>query len=273
MLLAAAFAAPTAACSLVTSWSGYVGDPTDGGTQDEQAGDGQAGDEPVGEAASGDGAVADGGGLADAAAAPIAFVQVTSATPPGTASTVSATFALAQEAGHLIVLVVGWGGASAITRVDDSVGNGYAPAAGPTRISAGLTQSIYYAKGIAGAPPGANTVTVTLGTSTTGLDLRVAEYAGLDPVAPFDTSAGFGGRSTAASSGPTTIGTGRELLFGAGITAGSFLGAGSAFALRKLTGAGSGVVEDRIVSSTGAYSADAPLASSASYVMQVAAFR
>jgi hypothetical protein len=54
---------------------------------------------------------------------------------------------------------------------------------------------------------------------------------------------------------------------------GSFTGAGAAFTLRKLTGSGLGVVEDQVVSSTGSYSADAPLASSASYVMQVATFR
>jgi hypothetical protein len=64
-----------------------------------------------------------------------------------------------------------------------------------------------------------------------------------------------------------------ELIFGAGVTLGSFTGPGGAFTQRKLISGGLAVVEDRIVSSTGAYSADAPLASSDFYVMQVATFR
>jgi hypothetical protein len=45
------------------------------------------------------------------------------------------------------------------------------------------------------------------------------------------------------------------------------------YTLRKLNGSGLGVAEDAIVSSVGTYSATAPLASSAYYVMQVATFR
>jgi hypothetical protein len=214
-----------------------------------------------------------GDGATDASTAPITFVQVAASTPSGSVSTTSATFAQPQGAGDLIVLVVGWGGTPSITQVTDSAGNGYAATIAPTHISAGITQAIYYAKGIVAAPGGSNTVTVTLNAPATSLDLRAAEYAGLDPVTPYDTSAAFGGRATSASSLPVTTGTARELVFGAGITVGSFTGAGATFTLRKLTGGGLGVVEDRIVSTTGSYSADAPLASSYSYIMQVATFR
>jgi hypothetical protein len=207
------------------------------------------------------------------AAGPITFVQVTSATPSGAVSSANATFTQAQAAGDLVVLVVGWGGTASLTQVSDSVGNGYAATIAPTHISAGITQAIYYARGIAAAPAGGNTVTVTFDATATPVDLRAAEYAGLDPVVPYDTSAAFGGRATTANSGPVTTAAARELIFGAGITVGSFTGAGTAFTLRKLTGSGIGVVEDNVVSSTGSYSADAPLASSASYIMQVATFR
>jgi hypothetical protein len=218
-------------------------------------------------------------GATDASSAPITFVQITTATPSGSASTASATFSQAQGAGDLIVVVVGWvaGANVAVTQVGDTIGNGYTTAAAPTHISAGLTQSIFYAKGIAAAAAGANTVTVTLSAAGSPLDLSAAEYAGLDPVTPLDTSAGYGGRSNSATTLPATAttGTARELIFGAGVTLGSFTGPGAAFTLRKLTGNGPnfGVVEDRVVSATGSYSADAPLASNASYVMQVATFR
>jgi hypothetical protein len=240
------------------------GDANDGGDDGGNGGDG-------GDAGDDGGNGGDDGGTD--ASAPIAFIQVAAATPAGSTATASVTFADAQSAGDLIVLVISSGGSGAIARVSDSVGNGYAAAVGPTHISAGIAQSIYYAKGIASAPAGTNVVTVTMAAPTMPLDVSAAEYAGLDPVSPLDMSAGYGGRNTSATSGPVTIGTSRELVFGAGVTLGSFTGAGSAFTLRKLTGAGLGVVEDRVVSSTGSYSADAPLASSASFVMQVAAFR
>jgi hypothetical protein len=246
----------------------------DGQTGDATARDGATADAPAIDVGPSDGPA--GEGTTDSAAdasTPITFVQVTAATSAGSVSTGSATFAQAQNVGDLIVLVIGWGGSASITRVADSAGNGYAATMAPTHISAGITQSIYYAKGIAAAPAGSNTVTVTLDAAVTPLDLRAAEYAGLDPVVPFDTSAAFGGRATSANSRAVTTGTARELVFGAGITAGSFTGPGASFTLRKLTGSGLGVVEDRIVSSAGSYAADAPLASSASYVMQVATFR
>jgi hypothetical protein len=251
----------------------------DGPAADAPAADTSASDDSGGDATTGDAAEDTGSAGNDAAtdaSAPIAFVQVTAATPSGNVTTASATFSQAQVAGDLIVLVVGWGGGAApITQVGDSVGNGYASASAPMHIAAGISQSIYYAKGIAAAPAGSNTVTVTVGAAVNPLDLCAVEYAGLDPVAPLDTAAGFGGRGTSASSGLVTTATARELVFGAGITLGSFTGAGAAFSLRKLTGTtvNVGVVEDRIVSSTGMYSADAPLASNASYVMQVATFR
>jgi hypothetical protein len=209
----------------------------------------------------------------DAGASAIAFVQVAAAEPPGGASGAAATFAQPQGAGDLVVVAVGWAGAASVSRVSDSAGTGYTLVLGPTRISAGLTQCLYYAPAIPPAAAGANTVTVTLSASVTSLELRVAEYSGLSTTAPLDTSAGLGGRSTSATSGIATTSTAPELLFGTGITQGSFGAAGSLYTLRKITPSGSGIIEDRIVDATGTYSADALLVSSAYYVMQFAAFR
>ena len=75
---------------------------------------------------------------------------------------------------------------------------------------------------------------------------------------------------TAAPS-PTT--TANALIFGAGITTGGFSTAGTNYATRIITTPDQDIAEDRIVTTTGAYSATAPLKSSAAWVMQVATFR
>ena len=87
---------------------------------------------------------------AGAPAAPIAFVQVNSAVPQSPQATVAVAYPLAQTAGNLNVVVVGWNSASGqVQSVADTRGNPYVRAVGPT-VSAGFaTQSIYYAANIA----------------------------------------------------------------------------------------------------------------------------
>src|SRR6476646_6836155 len=86
--------------------------------------------------------------------AAIGFVQGGYATPQSPQSAVAVTFALAQTAGNLNVVVVGWNDTTAaVTSVTDSIGNIYTQAVGPTKNSGSagtyaLTQSIYYARGI-----------------------------------------------------------------------------------------------------------------------------
>jgi hypothetical protein len=222
-----------------------------------------------------DGSILD-AGIDSPTPATIAFVQAASSSPLGSAASVDATFAQAQNAGDLIVVAVGWTGATSVgvTSVRDSSGNGYAPALAATHISAGIGQALYYSRGIMAAPAGGNTVTIGFSAAAGSPQLVVAEYAGLDTVAPLDTSAGFGGRSTTATSGGDAATTAApELIVGAGSTQGSFTGAGALFTLRNLSGTGTQILEDRIVTSAGVYTADAPLASSAYYIMQMAAFR
>ena len=61
----------------------------------------------------------------------ISFVQVTSATPVNYASPVAVTYPLAQTAGNLNVVVVGWNDTtSTVTSVMDSRGNSYTLAIG-----------------------------------------------------------------------------------------------------------------------------------------------
>src|SRR5262249_32301953 len=65
----------------------------------------------------------------------------------------------------------------------------------------------------------------------------------------------------------------RELVLGAGTTTGGFSGAGSGFTTRIITDPDADIVEDRLVTATGSYSATASLSGSAAWVMQVVTFK
>jgi len=107
------------------------------------------------------------------------FVQVKVATPQTASGTVAVAYPLAQTAGNLNVVVVGWNDTtSTVSMVSDSLGNNYALAIGPTT-GAGLRQSIYYAAGI---KAGSNTVTVRFNQAARYVDIRVLEYSGVEHV-------------------------------------------------------------------------------------------
>ena len=200
----------------------------------------------------------------------IRFVQVKSATPHPTSSSVAVTYSAAQTAGDLNVVEVGWNDTtSSVSTVTDSKGNSYLLAVGPTR-GTGLSQSIYYAKNIVG---GANTVTVTFNKAAAVVDVRALEYGGLDTVSPLDVTAGAAGTGTNGNSGAATTHSANELIVGAGMTAGAFTKAGVGFTSRIITSPDADIAEDQITTATGGYSATAPTSTSTLWVMQMAAFQ
>ena len=206
------------------------------------------------------------------APAPITFVQVSSATPQTNQSTVAVTYAGAQAAGDTNILAIGWNNTtSTITSVVDTAGNTYRLAV-PKASGNGLSQAIWYASNIKAAAAGANRVTVTLSASTPFVDIRAMEYRGLDPANPFDVGTSASGNSTSANSGAVTTTAANELIVGAGMTGVRFSGPGTDFTLRAIT-EDADIAEDRIVTTAGSYSASAPLAPSATWLMQVATFR
>jgi hypothetical protein len=137
----------------------------------------------------------------------------------------------------------------------------------------GISQAIYYAPNIASAGAGSNVVTVTLDRPTPYVDIRIAEYAGLDTVAPFDGAASQAGSAATATTGAVTTTAPVELVFGAGTTQGMFTGGTVGFTTRIITPIDADIVIDRIVTSTGAYGAGAVQAGDANWVMQVATFK
>ncbi|HXJ94148.1 MAG TPA: choice-of-anchor D domain-containing protein [Terriglobia bacterium] len=205
----------------------------------------------------------------------ITYVQGNYSTPQTAQSTVTVPFTAAQTVGDLNVVVVGWNDASAsVKTVTDISGNTYALAVGPTILSSGpVSQSIYYAKNVAAAAAGANSVTVTFSTAAVNSDIRIVEYSGADPSSPVDVTAVGSGSSATTSSAAATTTNPTDLIFGANIVYTSTTGPGSGFTQRLLTSPDGDIAEDQMVAATGTYSASAPLSSSGAWIMQMVAFR
>ena len=201
------------------------------------------------------------------------FVQVNSGVPQSASvATLTVTYTAAQTAGNLNVIAVGWNNTTAaVTAVTDTKGNVYTRAIGPT-LGTGLGQSIYYAKNIVAAAAGVNKVTVTFSPAAAYPDVRILEYSGIDAANPVDVTAGAAGSSATSNSGAVTTLNPTDLLFGANMVAITTGGAGTGFTSRIITAPNSDIAEDRVVTSTGSYSATAPVTSGA-WVMQMVAFR
>jgi hypothetical protein len=199
----------------------------------------------------------------------IGFVQVASATPQPPTTIVPVTYPGPETAGDLNVVVVGWNDTSAaVQSVNDSAGNVYSLAIGPT-IGTALEQSIYYATN---ALTGNNTVTVTFNQPATSPDVRILEYTG---VSALDVTAGASGTGTMSSSGPaaTTTTAANELIVGANTVSTDSIQPGVGFTVRILTDIDADLAEDEIVATTGIYTATAPVDTSGFWVMQMATFK
>jgi hypothetical protein len=199
----------------------------------------------------------------------IAFVQVDAITPQTPSGSVILSYPLAQTAGNLNIVAVGWNDTtSTVSSVSDSRGNVYTQA-GTMTTGTALRQAIYYAKNIAA---GSNTVTVVFNQAAVYVDVRILEYSGLDTTSPLDVTAGAAGSSASANSGVAATTSSNELIFGAGMTASRYSAAGTGFTSRIITSADGDIAEDQVVTSAGSYSASAPLTSS-NWVMQMATFK
>ena len=209
--------------------------------------------------------------ISDAA---IAFVQSKNYSPNKSAlASLSATFTSAQTAGNFNVVAVGWGTTSAtVSSITDTKGNVYTLAVGPTVTSFG-NASIYYAKNIAAAAAGVNKVTVTFSAAVPWPDVRIAEYSGIVTTNPLDVSAVATGTGALGDSGFATTTNANDLLIGSNWVSTGSTGPGAGYTQREISGWDGDILEDRIVSTTGAYNATAPLSPSGNWIMQMAAFK
>ena len=201
------------------------------------------------------------------------FVQVNYGTP-ASGTQVGVPYTKAQVTGDLNVIVVGWNDTTAsITSVTDSSGNIYTLAFGPTKVSGALSQSIYYAKNIAGATAGANTVTVKFNTTASYPDIRILEYSGLDVNNPLDAFSVGTGTASAMDSGAVVTSNANDLLVGANTVLTSTSAAGSGYSNRVITYPDGDLVEDKVVTAVGSYHATATLSNAGGWILQGVAFK
>ncbi|WP_353063325.1 IPT/TIG domain-containing protein [Tunturibacter psychrotolerans] len=202
----------------------------------------------------------------------VQFVQVASATPQSTQTTVPVPFTGAQTAGDLNVVIVGWNDTTAaVQSVADSAGNTYTLALGPTK-GTGLSESIYYAKSILAST--ANTVTVTFNQGATKPDVRILEYSGVATFSPLDVSTGASGNTYIADSGYVNTNAANELIVGASmVQSNTTVMAGAPFTPRVITSPDSDLAADRLVNVPGSYHSWEPLNAAGNWVMQVVTFK
>ena len=200
------------------------------------------------------------------------FVQQGYATPQTPESVVTATYAAAETAGDTNVVAIGWNDTTAsIASVVDGAGNVYQQAVTTFRGN-GLSQAIYWARNVAAAAPGANTVTVTFDQPAVFVDLRVAEYAGLGAAPTVDGGASASGTGTSAATGNVTTTAPGALLVAAGMTGAVFTAPGSGFTSRVITSPDGDLVEDTVAVSAGNHAASASV-SGGTWLLQLAAFK
>lgn len=143
-----------------------------------------------------------------------ALVQQASQVNGGSATS-SVVFGANNAAGNLLVLEVDvFSDSTTIGSVVDTAGNTWALAQGAPSNSLGERTYIYYAKNCVGA---ANTVTATI-SAASGLALRVAEYSGLDTVAPLGPVGSGSGAASVPSVTLSAVPAG-SLLVGMGVSA------------------------------------------------------
>src|ERR1039458_3047221 len=126
----------------------------------------------------------------------ITLVQSTSVNNAGTVTSQALAFNSNNTSGNCIAVCIRSAYLSAALTVSDSQGNSYQEAIQTNQTTDNGTDAIYYAMNIHG---GANTVTVTQGSSTT-LRFAILEYSGVALTSALDVTAGAQG----GSSSPTT---------------------------------------------------------------------
>lgn len=201
------------------------------------------------------------------------YVQGAYSTPQTAQSTVTVPFPGAQTAGNLNVVIVGWNDAGTqVSSVTDSLGNTYRLAVGPTRISGGISQSIYYGI-ISQSAGGANAVRVTFTSGATYPDIRVLEYSGVNTSTPLDAVAQGSGNSNFSNTASLTTTKTNDILVSANTVFTLTSSPGTSFTQRMLTQPDGDLAEDSVLTAADSYSASAPLAAPGIWVMQAAAFQ
>ena len=208
-----------------------------------------------------------------------AYVQGNESGLTADSDTASLAYSAAQNAGDLNLVVVNWDGTTQVTSVTDSSGNTYSLAgsadAAPFSISPGVVQATYYAKNISAATT--NTVTVNFNGPLPGIEVRLAEYRGIDLDNPIDVTASAYGSGTADDSGWVTTTNPNDLLVAIGLNGSSTPTVPApGYTARQSNVSedlGTDLLADEFVSTTGAYHTAASASSATWWLMQFVALR
>src|SRR5262249_37170274 len=103
--------------------------------------------------------------------------------------------------------------------------------------------------------------------------VRILEYHGIDASAPFDIGAGATGTSATSTSPAVTTTTPTELLVAANYVATVTTGPGTGYTSRGITNPDADIVEDKVVTAAGSYTATAAMSASGWWIMQLVAFK
>ncbi|KYG66998.1 hypothetical protein AZI86_08225 [Bdellovibrio bacteriovorus] len=196
--------------------------------------------------------------VTSASAIPISYVQNSEQSITANSSSVATpAFSSSLTAGNLMVCAIVYNSNSIqVTSVSDTAGNSYAKAVGPVTSPSGLMADwraeVWYKENLATGT--SVTVSANFG-STFNAYKRISchEYAGIKTSGALDQSTSAVGTTSIGSVGPITTTQANELLFVAGAVGGGNSMAGSGFTQRSTLD--NDTVADRIVSSTGSYSA------------------
>ncbi len=203
----------------------------------------------------------------------IRFVQGAYNDPQASLASMTGTYPALQTNGDLNVVAIAWNDTTAqISSVTDTAGNTYTLAAGPTKFTGNVTEAIYFAKNITAQVENTNTVTVAFNVAASYPDIRIVEYAGADAANPLDVGGGSTGTSPNSTTSLTTTNA-NDIIVSANYIEHSTSGSGPGFTTRMITQPNADILEDELLTSTGTYSASAPLSQSGWWVMDAAAFR
>lgn len=203
----------------------------------------------------------------------IALVNTTSGTNDASAGSLGAT-AASHTAGNLIVVGVAWSNTVNVSSVTDTAGNSYTSTGQKAdHISSDFVE-VFYAKNITGNA--SNVVTANFSANATFRRVMVHQYSGCDTTAPFTTGEGSTGvgTGTAVATSSWSTATADEVIvaFTSGNNTATYT-AGASFT-RQLSSIGTdSASEDRIVASTGSYTASFSVSPSLTWYVAAASFK
>jgi hypothetical protein len=218
-------------------------------------------------------------GLAIPASATIQYVQGNHDSNQSFSNpSLSVAFSQSVTQGDLLVVYVAPASGENITiSVVDSRGNSYSASTYTTGIaSCNVSEGFYYAIATAG---GSDTVTATIPSgNANGMALAIAEYSGIATVDPLDAQTGTSQTScpwgTSPQSANLTSSNASDLLIGAAaLTANDGWTAGTGFTLRTTGTNIAYALEDKSVSSAGAYNGTFSLSTGGNWIASAVAFK